>query len=169
MEAPPKPPASLRVATAFKHLAKSSQALNESVTEWAGYIHSLNSALKKLNIGVSAWYNFAEGQDDDGHGFWSRQIGYSKIGDDHCLVIRKVWGDLRSPDEESSETWRFEEAPRWLMLDATGKIADLLETLVKRTDETTARVAKRKKETAELAEVLNSLASDVSLPAQEGK
>jgi hypothetical protein len=156
-----KVPASERVATAFRELATSSKNLNDALGEWNASISALNVALKKLDIQVSAWHQIASG-DDELQNFWRREIGYSKVGDHWCIALKRTWGDYTNPDDEGSEIWRFEDAPRWMMLEASGKIAELLETLVKRTVETTEKVRKRREETAEVVSILDSIASEVS-------
>lgn len=157
-----KPPASERVADAFRRLAKSTQNLEVAVKEWKSYISALNAALRKLNIGVSAWQVISNGGDDEQHEWWTREIGYSKIKDDWCIALRRSWGDHQFPEADGEETWRFEDAPRWVMVEAAAKIPDLLETLVKRTDETTDKVRKRTKETAEVAAALEPLLAELS-------
>jgi hypothetical protein len=156
-----KLPASERATAAFRKLATSTQELNESNSEWSTHIESINIALRKLGLRVSAWHEIAGGADDEEYSFWSREIGWTKIDDDWCLAIRKSAGDVRMPDEAHEETWRFQDAPHYMRIDAGSKIADLLEALVKRTEETTAKVAKRKIETAELAERLQALTAEI--------
>jgi hypothetical protein len=148
-----KPPASERVVDAFRKLAASSKNLNQAVDEWKCYIAALNAALKKIDVGVPAWHVIAQNQEDN-LDWWTREIGYTKIKDEWCIALRRMWGNLSHPDGDNEEIWRFEDAPRWVMVEAGGKIADLLETLVKRTDETTAKVNKRATETAEFATAL---------------
>jgi hypothetical protein len=151
---PSKPPASERVVSAFQQLTVSSQNLDNAVKEWKQYITALNAAVQKINVGVAAWHQIA-GDQDDNYDWWTRDIGYSKIKDKWCIALRRTWGNHAHPDDDGEEVWRFEDAPRWLMVEAGGKIADLLETLVKRTDETTEKVNKRALETAELALALD--------------
>jgi hypothetical protein len=168
-----KEPASDRVVAAFMQLAKSSQTLNDEVAEWTKHVSIVNESLRKLGVGVSAWHVVSQGGDDE-NSHWRREIGFTKLEDEWCIALKKTSWDDRWPEEGSEEIWPFEDAPRWFMLDAGGKIPDLLETLVKRTDETTVKVTKRKEEAATMAIALALLTDGMSVdgtsaPEKEGK
>ena len=151
------PPAAERVVSAFRQLTLSSQKLDNAVQGWTRHIALLNEALReKAKVGVSAWHQIA-GNDSDPRDWWSREIGYAQVNGEWCIALRRRWGDMAFPDDDREELWRFEDAPRWLMIDAAGKIPELLETLVKRTEEATAKVQKRSAETEELAKALNAV------------
>ena len=154
-----KAPASERFAVAFRQLAESSQNLENAVSEWKKHVSTLNVALKRLKIGVSAWLQIASGG-DEANEWWTRELGYASVKGDWCIALRKQWGHYQFPNDDKEEVWRFEDAPRWLMVESAGKIPDLLETLVKRTDETTQKVTKQAKETEELAKILGSLEAE---------
>jgi len=158
-----KPPASQRVTDAFRRLAESSQNLEAAVNEWKPYISALNGALRQLNIGIAAWHViFASGGDDSNPQWSTREIGYSKVKDEWCIALRRSWGNQNYPDFDEEETWRFEDAPRWLMVEAAARIPDLIETLVQRTDRTAENVRKRSQETAEVAAALEPLLQELS-------
>jgi len=151
-------PASERIVSSFKQLSSSSQRLNAEIDDWIVSINSLNSSLNSLNLSVSAWQQIATGE--DGPSYWTREIGWAKAEDEWQICLRKVSGDYRNPNEESVEAWPFADAPRFMMLDGARKIPELLDTLIKRTDEMAAKISKRKLETAELAQALASLPKD---------
>ena len=115
-----KEPASERVIAAFVQLASSSKDLNDEIAQWAKNISALNEALRKLKIGASAWHTISSGGEDPE---WnSREIGYAKIEDEWRIALRKRWGHTAFPEDDGEEIWPFEDAPRWFMLDAGGKI-----------------------------------------------
>ncbi len=148
-----------RIVSSFKQLAVFSTDLNSAVDELCDNISPLDRALSKLNLGVSAWYQIA-GHEDDDMTFWSRDIGYSKIGKDWHIAIRKTSG--HEPDVYHEEVWPFDEAPRWMQIESVGKIPDLFDELIKRTEDTIKKIRAKTIEARDLATAISGAISALS-------
>lgn len=80
-----------RLASAYKRLACSSDVLNTASDEFSKPISEIDTALQRLNIGLVTWQAIAGGS-DEGDGYWSRDVGYAKVGGKWGLAIRTVSG-----------------------------------------------------------------------------
>jgi hypothetical protein len=153
-----KIPVSERVQSAFRKLTVSASNLNSASDDLRVVINELDDALRKLNLGVSAWVKIA-GDDDGRDEYWSRDLGYTRIGRTWGIALREVEGNYNWPDEAKVESWPFNDAPRWLRADAVGKIPDLLEKLADQADGTTKRIKQKATEARELTTAINAAAA----------
>jgi len=134
----------VRVQESFRQLSTSANQLNEVSDELARAIDRLEEILKKLNLGVAAWVSIAEGDDSPfSPTWWARQIGYAKLGNKWGIALRTLSGDLSHPDEDSEQVWSFNEAPRWIRIEAVDHIPQLIESLSKEADEMAARIKQK--------------------------
>src|SRR2546425_8222887 len=109
---------SQRVAASYKRLAESAATLSSASDELTKSVAALDAVLKRLNLGVDAWVEI-HGSDDDGYGnYWSRDIGYAKVGRKWGIALRTTNGNHNSPENGDLEEWLFDDAPRWLRIDA---------------------------------------------------
>jgi prefoldin subunit 5 len=152
-----KPSAPERVQVAFRGLSAVSSELNAASDALGQVIAELDSALQKLNLGVSAWVEISKGADDYGS-YWSRDVGYTKIGSTWGIALREVDGHESTPDD-TIESWLFNSAPRWLRIEAVGKIPDLLEKLIKQAEDTTKRLKKKTDEAKALTAAMKEAAA----------
>jgi hypothetical protein len=149
----PKISHSERIQNSFQKLAAAAANLNNISDELAGPVEEINSALKKLNIGVTAWTQM-EGADDTGLGgseWWSRDIGYAKIGGKWGTALRTCSGDYSDPDHDNVDSWLFNEAPRWLRVLGIEHLPDLIEKLTAETDSTSKKIRDKIDHAKELA------------------
>src|SRR5262249_11315461 len=121
MMATTKVPPSERLTSSFKQLANASVDLDAAAGELRKVISDIEAALKTIKIGVSAWYTVA-GHSDRGGEFWSRDLGYSRVGDDWCIALRRQWGAEWDDEGPHEEVWKFSDAPRWMCIEAVGKL-----------------------------------------------
>jgi hypothetical protein len=155
----PKVQPTERVQASYKQLAVAATNLNTASDELGRMVGILEKALKKLNLGISAWVAISKG-DSHGTEWWSRDIGYGKVGGKWGIALRTIAGSIQHPDEDSEEAWLFNEAPRWMRVEAIGKIPDLLDRLVKQTEETTQSIRKKTTEVSEFAQAIDNLAEE---------
>ncbi len=139
-----------RVNTAIKKLSVAAIDLNTASDELGEAIAVLDAALKKLNLGISAWLQLSGNEDPYGGDWWSRDIGYTKIRDRWGIALRGRKGNCNNPQFDQSEEWLFNEGPRWLRIVAVGKIPELLEALLKQAEDTTKKI---KGKTAEAQQI----------------
>ena len=105
------------------------------------------------------------GEDDRGEHWWSRDVGYTKIGDKWGIALKIASGNNNHPLDDSNEDWLFSEAPRWMRIEAVGKIPDMLEALLKAAEDTTKKIQDKTVQAYELAVAMNNVAEEVK-PAQ---
>src|SRR5713226_9643527 len=92
----PEGPPTERVQASYKQLSLAAKSLNAASDELGKAISVLDAALQKLNLGVSGWVTLAG--NEDGNNWWSRGVGYTKVGDKWGIALRKVSGDYQWPD-----------------------------------------------------------------------
>jgi hypothetical protein len=162
----PKAPPVERVQSSYKQLSVAARNLNAASDELGKAISVLDAALQKLNLGVSAWVRISGAQDEDTFDWWSRDVGYAKVGNKWGIALKEASGNVIPPGEESEEVWLFNEAPRWMRTEAIGKIPDLLEALVMQAEDTTKKVREKTTQVRELAAAMTK-AADEAPPAKE--
>jgi len=155
-QAPQVPPTE-RVQTSYKQLSLAAINLNNASDELGKAISVLDAALKKLNLGISAWVEMTGS--DNGLNWWSRSIGYTKVGDKWGIALKDARGHFQHPEIDSEQTWLFSDGPRWMRTEAVGHIPDLLEALAKQAEDTTKKVEKRTARAYDLASAINEAAS----------
>ena len=146
-----------RVERAFKKLSAAAETLNSASDDLSKRIAPLDAAFKKLGLGVAAWVTISGNV--DGSEWWSRDLGYARVNGKWGIALRDISGDYQDPNNDDRETWHFNEAPRWLRIDGSAKLPDLLEKLLEQTEDTTKKVRARAVQVAELAEIVTNLAA----------
>jgi hypothetical protein len=141
----------------YKQLSQASIDLNAASDQLGKPIGVWEAALKKLNLGVSAWVELSSGGDGDCL-WWDRGIGYTKLKDRWGIALRTRDGDLRDPERDSEELWPFNEAPRWIRIEGVGKLPDLLAALLKQAEDTTKKIRAKIEQANQLAEAISRVA-----------
>jgi uncharacterized protein YukE len=146
-----------RVQTSYKQLTSAATNLNIASDELGKAISVLETALQKLNLGLSAWTKITGGDDDDSGMWWRRDIGYTQVGTEWVISVRSRSGDYGDPRCDSESVWRFNEAPRWMQVEAFAKIPDLIERLTEQADETRKKLKTRAEQAFQLAAVIEEV------------
>ncbi|MBZ5729233.1 MAG: hypothetical protein LAP87_30200 [Acidobacteriia bacterium] len=130
-----------RLASSAKHLAVTAIDMKSAGDELCDNIVPLDRALAKFDLGVSGWFAIAGNQHEDGS-YWSREIGYARVGKKWGIALKKVEG--RAGDEyDDEEVWLFKDAPRWMQIESVTKIPDLFDTLIKRAEDTISKLKRK--------------------------
>jgi methyl-accepting chemotaxis protein len=145
-----------RVSTAFEKLVASAAELNAVSDELAEPVSAIEAALQELNLGVSAWTQFAGKFDYDTGYFWDHSIGYAKVARTWSIAIRTRTGS--AGEHEENEIWRFNDAPRSYRIQALEKLPDLLDQLVKTSGETAAKLKAQVASAKQVAETMTQMA-----------
>jgi hypothetical protein len=151
-----------RVASSFRQLSAVASDLNTVSDELGKPISELDVALKKLNLGVEVWVQLRGGDDPppEDLSFWSEDLGYAKVGGRWGIALRTIFGDYNYPDQESVETWLFNDAPRSMRLLGIGKIPELLEKLSTEAAEATNKIKGKLAEAHQVAAVVKEAAEE---------
>ncbi|HEX4542489.1 MAG TPA: hypothetical protein VH114_04925 [Candidatus Acidoferrum sp.] len=148
-----------RVTDSFTKLSLAAKDLNKASDELGKAITGIDSVLQMLNLGVPTWVQIHGGEDQyTGDEYWSHDLGYAKVGNRWGIALCTRKGYNSDPDQEEAESWLFNDAPRWLRVQAIHKIPDLLEELIKNTTETTQKVKSKIDEANTLAGALKHAA-----------
>jgi hypothetical protein len=122
-----------RVSSSYRQLSLAASHLNLVSDELGKSIAVLDSALKKLNLGISSWSRLDRWEDAVGN-YTSRYLGYAKVNNRWGIALRTVAGNNNQPEDATIEEWPFNEAPRALRIEAVEKLPDLFENLIKEAD-----------------------------------
>jgi hypothetical protein len=148
-----KPPAKERIAASIRRLAEVSKELKNETNEVAKSLSQFEKPLQKFAL-VPAWHKVAGGDDNSGN-FWTRDIGYTLVNTQWCIALRRTWGNDFA-DDYNEVILRFNDAPHWQQIESLGKIADLYEDLIARTEETIKKMRAKRHEADEVAAALNA-------------
>ncbi|MFZ1087073.1 MAG: hypothetical protein WAN35_19080 [Terracidiphilus sp.] len=157
-----KAPLLERVASYYTQLSTVAADLNAVSDELGKSIAEIDLALKKLNLGITTWVTIYCGEGEprlNDDTFWSQDLGYAKVAGKWGISLRTVAGEHYSTSPDKIEEWQFNDAPRWLRLQAIDKIPDLLEKLSKDADKTTKAIRARLSETQAVAEAVKGAAN----------
>ena len=149
-----------RVSADFEKLAASAAVLNAASDEIAEPVSAIDAALRKLNLGISAWVQVAGDEDLNGNE-WHRSVGYDKVSS-------RVWGIAicyRVIDSDhvvrQDDEWLFNEAPRAYRLEALDKLPQLIEKLTSIADKTADALKKKVATTKQVATAITAATSSV--------
>jgi hypothetical protein len=165
-QGPQVPPAE-RVQTTYQQLSVAAKSLNTASDDLGKAISVLDAALQRLNLGISAWAELCGNEDPHTLEWWSRRIGYTKVGDRWGIALKDARGNEQWPENDSEEIWLFNEAPRWMRIEAVGKIPELLETLLKQAEETTKKLKERTKQAYGLAAAMSKVDEGAQQPEEK--
>jgi hypothetical protein len=136
------PRSAATIDASFKRLANSALKLNEISNKLAKQVEQIDLALKRLNLGVTAWVTIRREEDEDGH-YLGEQVGYTRYGNRWCVVLRTFSGMEADPSGPDENVWAFTDAPRQLRIRATEHIPKLLESLCHEADEMVKQLTPR--------------------------
>jgi hypothetical protein len=156
-----------RIASSFKRLAASSSNLSTATDEFTEVVAALETPLKSIRPQVAAWHQIA-GSDGDEYGcYWHRDIGYAQVGEKWGIALRTVDGH-EAADHDEIEVFLFNDAPSWMQIESVGKLPDLFDELIKRTEETTRKLQAKTAEAKQMAAALTQAIAELDLAAKSG-
>jgi hypothetical protein len=158
---PPTPNRIEAVQKLYHSLSQAAIELNSASDSLAAPIRVYEGALKKLNLGLSAWVHLSEGGREEW--WWDRSVGYTKMKDGWAIALRTREGDHRDSENDSEEIWPFSDAPRWMRIEAVNKLPDLLQALLNQAHETTKKIKARIAQANEIAEAISMVSDEISM------
>ncbi len=155
-----------RIAAFYKQLSVSAMELNTVSDELGKAITVLDNALKKLNLGISAWVKVT-GEDDAAYTgeYWGRYLGYAKVGGRWGIAISDTAGNYNDTQPARDEEWLFNDAPRAFRAEAVELLPDLVEKLIQEAQKTTQQIKDKTVLVTEMATIVGDLAQ----PSQRRK
>ena len=156
-------PLQQELSQSFQRLTESASRLNKASDDLSKEIGPIEAVLKKLNLGIPKWYAFEDFPPDAMDGsYFSREIGYAKIGGKWCLALGERSGNVHGSDPDDFDSWPFTDAPRQLRIRAVKAIPKLLEALVEEADKVTAELKAETARAHEVAQTLTTLANTIA-------
>ena len=142
---------SAQLKASFQKLALASQTLNTASGKFADSITTLDEAINKLNIGITAWVNVSSSSPTDSapNQYFEERVGYAKTNGRWGLSLCTV-NVLDVPDglvDDVQGLWLYNDAPRELRLRALKHVPELIDNLASEA----LRTASSAQEQAELA------------------
>lgn len=148
-----------RISSSFAQLADSAARLNSASDELSKAVAPIDAALKKLNLGVTAWHPYINSHDAQDGSYYMRRVGYAKVSGKWGLALSIVSGYVNDP-EDDIEQWLFNDAPRWMRIEAVDHIPALLEELVRQADKVAVALHEKSSQARELAVTLGTAVPD---------
>jgi hypothetical protein len=139
------------VRESYTRLAAASSELNFASDGLKKEVDRLGQALKRLNLGVSAWVPI-QGNDDHqtGH-YWSEDLGYTRVGRNWGIALRTTSGNYNHPDSEDAEIWLFNDAPRRLRIAGVDRLPALFQQLTSEAERVKKEIETKSLRARELA------------------
>ncbi len=149
------------ISAPFKKLIESAAKLNKVSDQLTSQIEEIDGALKRLNLGVSAWVTVEEEMDEDDSSWSREELGYTRIGNRWGVALKTSSGFFGDPSQTDGNFYSFSDAPRELRIRAVRQIPRLIECLSVEAENMIATLAPKVEEVAELIHTLNSLGGGV--------
>jgi hypothetical protein len=151
---------SAKFQASFQNLAAAANALNVASDTFGDAIRTLDEALNKLNPGVAAWVTVSSSPSEDvPPDTHEVRLGYDKVSGKWGLSVCAVTMDGATGDEETDDSWLFNDAPRNLRLIAIDHVPNLIEALAKQAAHTATRVTEGANVARQLAVSVSAIAA----------
>ena len=157
-----------RISASYKQLTQAASELNAVSDELGKFVTALDTALRKLNLGLATWLRLESREDGSGN-YTKRDLGYAKVGGKWGIALRTMSGNHNDLDDSNVEEWLFNDAPRALRIESVEKLPDLFESLVKEADAATRQIKSKTQRAQALVSALEQQTpSEPPPPKQEG-
>ena len=148
-----------KLQTSYQNLSSASKTLNAASDKFSEAANALDEALNKLSPGVTAWVTINGWADDDAP--WQRteeRLGFAKIHGRWGLSLCRVTMDGNTGEEETADSWLFNDGPRNLRLKAIEHVPELVESLAREAERTAKTVSEGANVALQLAHAINQAA-----------
>jgi hypothetical protein len=153
-----------RISASYKQLTAAASELNAVSDELGKFVTALDSALRRLNLGISTWLRLESREDGSGN-YIKRDLGYAKVATKWGIALRTMTGNHNAPEDAVVEEWLFNDAPRALRIEAVEKLPDLFDGLVKEADAATKQIRNKTQHVQQLASALGETSTSGAAPA----
>ena len=143
-----------RVQSSFQQLSEAATHLNKASDGLGKLVTELDSALKRLNIGIQSWVDVSRWTTPDGLSYGYDQLGYDKIDGTWGIALQTCSGDERDDGDTIDGRWLFNDAPRQFRIRAVDHIPALLDKIA---TDATSTAAKIEEKTQQIADVVAAI------------
>jgi len=144
----------------LQKLTAAAVELNAASDELGKNIAAADETLKRLNLGVAAWYAFAEDADGYPPNTSTRHLlGYARVNNKWGIALSIFKEDLVNGDVLRDEEWLFADAPRWLRIKSLDHLPKLLERLTEEAQKATGEIKAKVKLAQQFAKSLKEQAA----------
>jgi len=142
-----------RVQSSYQRLSAIAANLNTASDQLTQSVAALDDSIKRLNLGISSWYQFEGDSNDDG-AYWRKYIGYARVDNKWGIALRKTKGHHDFPELADDDQWLFKDAPRQLRIEAVEHIPAMIDSLIGDAERAIERITAKTAEAKHLAEAL---------------
>jgi hypothetical protein len=147
------PEAASKIQANLKQLETSAHALNKLSDQLTQKVAEIEGTINSLNLGVTTNVRIESWSNEEGTSTSLWRLAYGKESGKWGFVIEHISEDLNYGHEEYS-SWPFKDSPREQRINAVDKIPQLLEALVKESNEVAEQVSRKISYTQSLAATL---------------
>lgn len=147
---------SVGVSVSFAQLSNTAVKLNTISDQLCSQVEKIDTALKRLNLGVSAWLEIRNDRDEDGN-WWVEELGYARVGNKWGVALKTSSGFFGDPSEPDIDLWAFADAPRHLRIKAVGRIGELIDCLRTEADKMIEQLEPKVQDLTNITAALDSL------------
>lgn len=158
----PNPNTNSDFQASLEQLSRTAASLNRETDRLARLIETLDVALRKLNLGVSASVRVSYLENPSGS-YVVEDLAYAKVGGKWGLAIISGKGHDSFEGSESTTEWLFADAPREIRVRAVEFIPKLIVELNKTASDMVNRLSAKTKEAEDLALAINKTVLGVNL------
>jgi hypothetical protein len=148
------PKTASEIQTNLKQLATSAQALNKLSDQLTKEVAEIENTINLLNLGVTANVTIELRSYEEGTSSSCWRLAYGKEAGKWGFVIEYIIEDVNDPFAGSYESWPFKDSPRDKRVRAVEKIPNLLEALVKESNELAEEISRKISYTQSIAATL---------------
>lgn len=146
-------PLSERISAAFAKLSAISAELNSASDDLGRLVGPIDDALRRLNLGVAHWYTYKSIQSVEGR-YRHHLLGYAKVGSKWGLALSQTEGSFEDGALYRDEEWLFNDAPRWMRIEAIDQVPELLDQLARKAKESQDSLVEKLEKAREMTTAL---------------
>ena len=119
-------------------------------------MEKIDTTLKRLNLGVSAWLKIKDERDEDGN--WNtEELGYTKVGNRWCVALRVSSGTLGRTRVIQMSIYGLSQTRLAFRMRAVSHICDLIDCLRTEADKMIEQLEPRVQDLTQITDALDSL------------
>ena len=152
---------SAKLQASYQNLSAAANTLNTASDKFSSAVSSLDEALNRLSPGVTVWITISSSTPEDMPGLEKEErLGFAKTNNRWGLSLSRVTVDNNKREEETTDAWLFNDAPRSLRLLAIDRVPALIEALAREVEQTARKVSESADMAIQLLHSVNAAAKE---------